>query len=74
MLQKITRLYDLQIDFISFHYQGGRDDTPFWRSIKNDKKISPAAEIYLNRCKDKIPGILEINGMFGSPTAGLWKD
>lgn len=70
--QKITRLYDLQIDFISFHYQGGRDDTPFWRSIKTDKKISPAAEIYLNRCKDKIPGILEINGMFGSPTAGLW--
>jgi tryptophan halogenase len=70
--QKIKKLYDLQIDFISFHYQGGRDDTPFWRSIKEDKKISPLADIYLKRCKDRIPGILETNGIFGSPTAGLW--
>lgn len=70
--QKIARLYDLQIDFISFHYQGKRTDTPFWRSIIKDKKISPAAEIYLERCKHKIPGILETTGMFGSPTAGLW--
>lgn len=70
--QKIRRLYDLQIDFISFHYQGGRTDSPFWKSIKENKKISHAASIYYERCKHKIPGILETNGMFGSPTAGLW--
>jgi len=70
--QKITRLYDLQIDFISFHYQGGRDDTPFWRNIKENNKISSNASTYFKRCQHKIPGILETNGMFGSPTAGLW--
>jgi hypothetical protein len=69
---KITRLYDSIMEFISFHYQGGRNDTPFWRSIQEEKKISPIAKIYLEKCKNKIPGFLEINGIIGSPSASLW--
>jgi tryptophan halogenase len=70
--QKITRLYDLTMDFISFHYQGERDDTPFWKNIKDNNIISPGAEIYKNKAKNRIPGFLEINGMVGSPAAALW--
>ena len=70
--EKIERLYDLNMHFISFHYQGNRSDTPFWRSIKENKKISPVAESYLKRCKHKIPSILETSGLFGTPTAALW--
>lgn len=69
---KITRLYDSLMEFISFHYQGGRDDTPFWQSFKDENKASPLAKIYLEKCKNKIPGFLEINGVLGSPSAGLW--
>jgi tryptophan halogenase len=69
---KITRLYDSLMEFISFHYQGGRDDTPFWQSFKDENKASPLAKIYLEKCKHKIPGFLEINGVLGSPSAGLW--
>jgi hypothetical protein len=29
-------------------------------------------KIYLEKCKNKIPGFLEINGVLGSPSAGLW--
>jgi hypothetical protein len=70
--QKISKLYDINMDFISFHYQGGRDDTPFWRSIKEKNRVSPAAKIYKERCKNKIPGILETVGLFGTPSACLW--
>lgn len=69
---KIKKLYDLNMDFISFHYQGKRNDSPFWNSIQNDKKISPYANVYLKRCKNKIPSILETVGLFGTPTAALW--
>ena len=70
--EKIARLYDSTMDFISFHYQGNRSDTPFWKSIKSSKKISPYAKTYLERCKNKIPSILETVGLFGTPTAALW--
>lgn len=69
---KITRLYDLTMDFISFHYQGERYDTPFWKDIKNKKIISEGARIYKNKSKNRIPGFLEINGIVGSPAAALW--
>ena len=70
--QKITKLYDANMEFISFHYQGGRNDTPFWRSIKEKNKISPGAKIYKERCRDKIPSILETVGLFGTPSACLY--
>jgi hypothetical protein len=69
---KITRLYDSLMEFISFHYQGGRNDTPFWRSFQEENKVSPMAKIYLEKCKNKIPGFLEVNGVIGSPSASLW--
>jgi tryptophan halogenase len=69
---KISRLYDSFMEFISFHYQGGRTDTPFWQSIQREKKISPLAKVYLEKCRHMIPGFLEINGIIGSPAASLW--
>ena len=69
---KISRLYDSVMEFISFHYQGGRTDTPFWQSIQNKKKISPLAKVYLEKCRHMIPGFLEVNGIIGSPAASLW--
>lgn len=67
---KISKLYDLTLDFISYHYQGGRNDTKFWKNING--KMTPNAKIYYERSKKKIPSVLETNGIFGSPTAGLW--
>lgn len=68
--EKMTKFYDLILDFISYHYQGGRNDTVFWRNING--KMTPNAKIYYERSKEKIPSVLETNGIFGSPTAGLW--
>jgi flavin-dependent dehydrogenase len=70
--RKITRLYDLNFDFISYHYQTMRDDTEFWKDIKNKECVTPNAKIYLDRSKHKIPSILETDGLYGTPTAALW--
>jgi flavin-dependent dehydrogenase len=70
--KKMTRLYDLNFDFISYHYQGQRNDTDFWKDIKAKDRVTPNAKIYLDRSKHKIPSILETDGLYGSPTAALW--
>lgn len=70
--QKISKLYDANKEFISFHYQSGRSDTAFWRSIQEKNKIGDDAKVYMERCKHKIPGILETVGLFGTPSACLW--
>jgi len=68
--KKIAKLYDIILDFISYHYQGGRNDSKFWKKVNGN--MTPNAKIYYERSKQKIPSVLETNGIFGSPTAGLW--
>ena len=70
--QKTNMLYDSILDFVSFHYQGGRSDTEFWKSIQEKNKCTPRAKQYLEKCKKKIPGFLEIHGLIGVPAAALW--
>ena len=70
--EKISLLYDNIRDFISFHYQGGRDDSEFWRWIKNEKIVSPRANHFYEKSKLQIPGFLEINGIIGTPNIALW--
>ena len=64
--QKITKLNKLTIDFISIHYQGGKDNTLFWKTIKKEKIISDGAKEYINHCKNRIPGYINLEGMQGS--------
>lgn len=64
--KRITKLNQLTIDFISIHYQGGKDDTPFWKTIKEEKIISDGAKEYVDYCKNRIPGYINLEGMTGS--------
>lgn len=64
--KRIENLNKLTIDFISIHYQGGKENSDFWKFIKNEKIISDGAKQYVNSCKYRVPGYIEINGMFGS--------
>jgi hypothetical protein len=65
-------LYDSVLDFVSFHYQGERDDTDFWKSIQENNRCTPRAKQYKEKCKNQIPGFLEIHGLLGAPAAALW--
>ncbi len=64
--KRITFLNELTVDFISLHYQGGKEDTEFWKHIKNDKVITELAASILEQAKYKIPGYTTMEGMFGS--------
>lgn len=70
--QKAHILYDSILDFVSFHYQSGRSDSKFWKSIQEKNRCTPRAKQYLEKCKKQIPGFLEIHGLIGSPAAALW--
>lgn len=70
--EKISILFESTVDFISFHYQGNRSDTPFWRDIRQQNKCTPKANKFYKKSKNKISSFLEINGIIGSPAAGLW--
>lgn len=68
---KITLLNELTIDFISIHYQGGRDDTEFWKYIKNEQVMTDGAKEYIEMTKIKIPGFINLQGMWGSYSIAL---
>lgn len=63
---RMTKLNALTADFISMHYQGGREDSDFWRWIKNDKVVSNTAGQYVEMLQHKIPGFPLLDGMWGS--------
>jgi tryptophan halogenase len=70
--RRTAHFYDLNLDFVSMHYQGGRIDTPFWKYVKNDSIISPFAENIIKRSKNKLVSYFEIANNFGAPAIGLW--
>lgn len=56
--KKTAKMFDYYKDFTALHYQGGREDSEFWRYIKNDKITTPNVENYLERSKSRIPSTL----------------
>jgi tryptophan halogenase len=64
--ERISLLNRLTIDFISLHYQGGRDDTAFWADIKKKNKCTNYAKNIVNLTKDHVPGMILHEGMYGS--------
>ena len=65
------KIYDHYKDFVVLHYQGGRDDTAFWSTIKNDKISTPVVNDYIERAKYKIPTALHFPENYA--VTGLWK-
>lgn len=70
--KRMCEMYDITLDFISLHYQGGRQDTEFWRWVKEDNIISPYVKDLIERSKYKVLGHHEIGIKFGAPAVGLW--
>ena len=64
--KRITFLNKLTIDFISLHYQGGREDSPFWKHIKDKGIVTSGAQDLINQSKEKISGYTSFEGMYGS--------
>jgi hypothetical protein len=70
--KRITFLNDITIDFISLHYQGKRNDSDFWKFIKEKNIITDTAKDILEKAKYKIPGFVTMEGMWGSASIPLF--
>jgi tryptophan halogenase len=71
--ENTIKMYENLLDFISLHYQGGRDDSKFWRFIKNERLVTPAVLDYIERAKYKIPSDLHFPGNVWGGADDLWK-
>lgn len=69
---KIAKLYDLTLDFLVIHYQGGRNDSKFWKKISTGITLTDRATKVIERSKQRIPGVLEFEGVFGTAYGPLW--
>lgn len=52
--QQSTEILDNILDFVALHYHGKRNDTPFWKSVK-DLEIPPGLKEKLEIFKHKFP-------------------
>jgi glycine/D-amino acid oxidase-like deaminating enzyme len=51
------RLYDEIRDFLCIHFsQSGRDDTPYWRAVRQEAKKSDVLDYQLRLWKNALPG------------------
>ena len=71
--KNISTLFEYVFDFISLHYQGGREDSEFWRHIKNDKIVTDYTQSLISKAKNKIIGTTIFdNANPYAPGSALW--
>jgi tryptophan halogenase len=58
---RISKLYSHMADLISLHYSGGREDTEFWRYVKNDISRTPRVNEILNLAKTRGTRLLDFD-------------
>ena len=66
--RRMGRMYDDFRDFLVMHYQGGRDDTEFWRSIG----MNDSARERLDLWRHKTPISSDLDPYFGAIDMKLW--
>lgn len=69
--QRMHEMLDSYKDFTVLHYQGKRDDTPFWRYIKEENLTTDVVEDYLEKSKSIIPNTFLFQDQYG--VDALWK-
>jgi len=69
--KQTKEMYEHYKDFVVFHYQGGRTDTPFWQHITNDKLSTPVVDSYIEKVQARAPGRYMFNDIWNVDV--LWK-
>lgn len=69
--EKMNNMFDDFKEFIVLHYQGGREDSEFWRYIKTGATITPFVAELLDYCKTGLPNYLYYQNYLGT-SAPLW--
>jgi tryptophan halogenase len=68
----INKVIDDYKDFIQMHYLAGRSDTPFWKFMKNEIKLTDRNVEYLEISKSRSLNIFDFDSSHGTPGWGVW--
>lgn len=68
----IADMIDDYKDFIQMHYLTGRQDTPFWKFITNELKVSDKNKYYKEVGKERLITAFDIQQTHGSAGYPLW--
>ena len=68
----VNYMIDDYKDFIQMHYLTGRDDTPFWKFIKNELVITDTNKEYIEISKFRLLNRFDISSRHGTPGWPLW--
>lgn len=61
----VNGIFDNMFDFVQAHYLVKKEDTPFWREVKNDLKITTSLQTTLEKWKRRFPQADDILCRFG---------
>tara|TARA_R110000868_G_scaffold258129_1_gene515363 strand:+ start:1257 stop:2717 length:1461 start_codon:yes stop_codon:yes gene_type:complete len=67
--QIVNKIFDNIVDYVQAHYLIKREDTPFWKEIKYNLKLTSNLEYYLEIWKNRLPLDIDIFcpwGMFSA--------
>lgn len=67
----VGEVYDDYMNFLVLHYQGGRDDSEFWRYIKEGNTLTPFVSEIMDRAKTGLPTKAHYKDSLGSAPQ-LW--
>lgn len=70
--RRIDSLLDGFKSLAQIHYISGRDDTPFWRAMQNEIKITDFNKNILDVCKYRIPAPTEFGFDMGGAGWAVW--
>ena len=70
--QLIGSMIDDYKDFIQMHYLTGRQDTPFWKFVTNELKISDTNQYYKNVSRFRTITPFDTQQSHGSAGYALW--
>ena len=61
----VNDIFDNMFDFVQAHYLVQKENTSFWREVKNDLKITPSLQTTLEKWKRRFPQSDDILCRFG---------
>lgn len=69
---KINDIIDDYADLLQMHYLTGRQDTPFWKFVQNEIKITDRNQYLINLSKFRLPTSFDVQQNHGCAGYPIW--
>ena len=68
----VNNMIDDYADLLQMHYLTGRQDTPFWKYITNELKITERNQYLINLSKFRLPTAFDVDPRHGAAGYPIW--